>query len=100
MAFFPFNRNALSINPECETSAPAQVPDHSSTLQIAEPLPDSETSISEHTQETSKHAQDETTWDITLFEKRYKEGYNLYDQNYRSWLAIYHPDALPHCQGA
>jgi hypothetical protein len=30
-----------------------------------------------------------------LFEHRFEEGYDLYDDEYTSWLRIHHPDALP-----
>ena len=30
-----------------------------------------------------------------LFTRRYSEGYDLHDEEYFSWLRIYHPEALP-----
>lgn len=29
-----------------------------------------------------------------LIQVRYKEGYNLYDEEYLQWLSIHHPDAI------
>ena len=38
---------------------------------------------------------DETT--EQLFIRRYSEGYDLHDDEYFSWLRIYHPEALKPC---
>lgn len=35
-----------------------------------------------------------------LFDRRYQEGYDIYDEEYVSWLRINHPDALPNNQSS
>ena len=37
---------------------------------------------------------EDTGWDEDLFEKRYKEGYDVNDEAYMSWLRVRHPESV------
>ena len=34
--------------------------------------------------------------DDALFQKRFEEGYDIYDEKHLSWLRIHHPNSIPH----
>ena len=51
--------------------------------------------LSESESPNSKFSQEQ----IDLFEKRYEEGYNIFDTDYNEWLQLTHPDSVsPTCK--
>lgn len=42
--------------------------------------------------EDSKGGTNSATYNEALYEKRWEEGYDLYDESYVRWLKLYHPD--------
>ncbi len=47
------------------------------------------------TKDASVRANESTSWNAELFERRYNDGYDLYDPVYLTWLEFNHPDAVP-----
>ena len=35
------------------------------------------------------------SWDEALFQKCFEEGYDVYDDDYLSWLRVHHPESVP-----
>jgi len=73
----PFNRKAIPVPDPDDSSTGVEATEQSSSM----------------TEEAVSEVDDGTTWSEELFERRYEEGYDLYDPDYLSWLELHYPDA-------
>ena len=94
---YPFNRNAIEIlNDDTANESGIDLncnhDDCTSMLEDFDPSDVNQYQLSDEINEQSAPTHSFTEQDILLFQRRFEEGYDLYDPLYQKWLELEHPE--------
>ena len=90
----PFNPDAVLVTSTISETPPSSSNSSSLTTEDCSDTPESgAVNDKENDATVSSPPPTFTAEQIALFERRYEEGYNLYDPKYNEWLHFFHPEA-------